>query len=146
MDKIEFGFTSWIVEIVNDCSLFPRIRLRARAKRNENMIFSADHIAQIKARTKTQTRRKSPAYRVGRTYAIQPGRKKRIPDGCILITRKREEKYLDGGISVFDALAEGGYTPGQYETLFKNMYPGWIVRYAYTFEFIPSEQYRSTKL
>ncbi len=32
MDKIEFGFTSWIVEIVNDCNLFPRIRLRARAK------------------------------------------------------------------------------------------------------------------
>ena len=110
------------------------------------MIFSKDHIQQIIAGTKTETRRKSPAYRVGRTYAIQPGRKKRIPDGRILITRKREEKYLDGGISVVDALAEGGYTPGQYETLFKNMYPDWIIRYAYTFEFNPSRQYRSTKL
>ena len=112
------------------------------------MIFSvSDHVEQIKARTKTQTRRKSPAYLVGKTYAIQPGRKKKgIKEGRILVIRKREERYLDGGISVFDALAEGGYTPGQYETLFKNMYPGWIVRYAYTFEFISREQYRSTKL
>ncbi len=110
------------------------------------MIFSVDHIKQIIAGTKTQTRRKSPAYRVGRTYAIQPGRKRAILEGRILITRKREEKYLDGGISVVDALAEGGYMPGQYEALFKNMYPGWIIRYAYTFEFIPIEQYRSMKL
>ena len=110
------------------------------------MIFSKDHIKQIIAGTKTQTRRKSPAYRLGRTYAIQPGRKMGILDGRILITRKREEKYLDGGISVIDALAEGDYKPGQYEALFKNMYPGWIVRYAYTFDFVPSQQYRSMKL
>ena len=111
------------------------------------MIFSfPGHIEKIIDGTKTQTRRKSPAYRVGRSYAIQPGRKMGILEGRILVNRKREEKYLDGGISVSDALAEGGYTPGQYEALFKNMYPGWFVRYAYTFEFIPIEQYRSTKL
>ena len=111
------------------------------------MIFSKDHIKQIIAGTKTQTRRRSPLYRVGRTYSIQPGRtKKGIPDGHILITRKREEKYLDGGISVADALAEGEYTPGQYETLFANMYPGWIVRTAYTFRFLESWNYRSTKI
>lgn len=110
------------------------------------MIFSEDHIKQIIARTKTQTRRKSSAYRVGRTYAIQPERKKGILEGRILITRKREEKYLDGGISVVDALEEGDYTPGQYEALFLNMYPGWIVRYAYTFIFAKIEPYRRTKL
>ena len=111
------------------------------------MIFSVPgHIEQIKNGTKTQTRRKSPAYRVGRTYAIQPGRKMGILEGRILITRKREEKYLDGGISVADALAEGKYTPGQFETLFSNMYPSWIVRYAYTFDFVPSQRYRSMKL
>ena len=110
------------------------------------MIFSLDHIKQIIAGTKTQTRRKSPAYRVGRTYAIQPGRKMGILEGRILITRKSEEKYLDGGISVVDALAEGGYTPGQYETLFSNMYPDWIIRYAYTFDFVLGQQYRSMKL
>lgn len=112
------------------------------------MIFSVPgHIEQIKNGTKTQTRRKSPAYRVGKTYAVQPGRtEKGIKEGRILITRKREEKYLDGGISVADALAEGKYTPGQFEILFKNMYPEWILRYAYTFRFIPSQQFRSTKL
>ena len=111
------------------------------------MIFSmADHIEQIKKGTKTQTRRKSPSYSVGHTYAISRGREKGILDGRILITRKRAERFNDGFISVVDALAEGGYTPGQYEILFKNMYPGWIMRYAYTFRFIPSEQNRSTKL
>ena len=112
------------------------------------MIFSVSgHVEQIKNGTKTQTRRKSPLYMVGRTYSIQPGRtEKGIKEGRILVTRKREEKYLDGGISVSDALAEGGYTSGQFETLFSNMYPGWIGRYAYTFIFIENWQYRSTKI
>ena len=112
------------------------------------MIFSVPgHIEQIKNGTKTQTRRRSPLYRVGRTYSIQPGRtKKGIPDGRIVITQKREEKYLDGGISVDDALAEGEYTPGQFETLCSNMYPDWIVRTAYTFVFLESWNSRSMKL
>lgn len=102
------------------------------------MIFSiADHIEQIKKRTKTQTRRLSKTYLVGKTYSIQPARRAAsIPEGRILITEKREEKYLDGGISESDALAEGGYTSGQFESLFKMMYPDWIKRYAYTFEFV----------
>ena len=102
------------------------------------MIFSmADHIEQIKKGTKTQTRRLSKTYLVGKTYPINPKRTRPgIPEGRILITEKREEKYLDGGISESDALAEGGYTSGQYEAIFKRMYPDWIKRYAYTFEFV----------
>ena len=112
------------------------------------MIFSIPgHIEMIKNGKKTQTRRKSPAYLVGRSYAVQPGRtEKGIKEGRILITRKREERYLDGGISLIDALCEGEYTSGQFETLFGNKYPGWMVRYAYTFIFMESEQNRSTKL
>lgn len=111
------------------------------------MIFSVPgHVEMIKAGTKTQTRRKSPSYTPGHSYAISKGREKAIEEGRILITRKRAERYLDGGISVSDAIAEGDYTPGQFEILFSNINPGWIVRYAYTFEFIPREQYRSTKL
>lgn len=104
------------------------------------MIFSmADHIEQIKKGTKTQTRRLSKTYIVGKTYSIQPARRMAsILEGRILITDKREEKYLDGGISESDALAEGGYTSGQYEIIFKRMYPDWTIRYAYTFEFVPS--------
>ena len=111
------------------------------------MIFSVPgHIEQIIDGTKTQTRRKSPSYSVGHTYAISKGREKAIEEGRILVTRKRVERYSDGGISVSDALAEGGYTSGQFEIIFANIYPGWILRYAYTFRFIPSQQYRSTKL
>lgn len=111
------------------------------------MIFSVpDHIEKIKNGTKTQTRRKSPNYSVGHSYAISKGREKAIKEGRILVTRKRFERYLDGGISFSDALAEGGYTSGQFETLFLNIYPGWIGRYAYTFRFVPRKQYRSMKL
>ena len=111
------------------------------------MIFSVPgHIEQIKNGIKTQTRRKSPFYTVGHTYAISKGREPGIKEGRILITRKRVEKYSDWGISVSDAIAEGGYTTGQFEILFANMYPGWILRYAYTFRFIPSKQYGSMKL
>jgi len=99
----------------------------------------ADHIEQIKKRTKTQTRRLSKVYLVGKTYSIQLGRTKPgILEGRILITEKREETYLNGFISASDALAEGGYSSGQFETIFKRMYPDWTVRYAYTFEFVPS--------
>ncbi len=111
------------------------------------MIFSVPgHIEKIIEGTKTQTRRKSPSYSVGHSYAISKGREKAIEEGRILVTRKRAERYLDGGISVADALAEGQYTPGQFEILFKNIYPGWILRYAYTFRFIENRQYRSMKL
>jgi len=111
------------------------------------MIFSiSDHVEQIKSGSKTQTRRKSPAYIVGKTYSIQPGRTKPgIQEGRILITDKREEWRSSlwpsiGSISKSDALAEGGYTPIQFEYLFRRMYPEWVRRYAYTFKFIPTKR------
>jgi len=107
------------------------------------MIFSiSDHVEQIKSGSKTQTRRKSPAYIVGKTYSIQPGRTKPgIQEGRILITDKREEWRLDGVIiSESDALAEGGYIQGQFESLFRRMYPEWVRRYAYTFKFIKTKE------
>ena len=80
------------------------------------MIFSIKgHIEKIINGTKTQTRRKSPTYVIGKTYSINEGRKTGIPEGRILITEKIKEKYLDGGISIEDAIAEGGYTPGTFE-------------------------------
>jgi len=81
------------------------------------MIFSIEkHIQQIMDGNKTQTRRKSGRYEVGRLYAIQPGRgKKGIPDGKILITAKTEEYKSEspiwGHIRKWQAEAEGGYTP-----------------------------------
>ena len=109
------------------------------------MIFSiADHVEQIKNGTKTQTRRQSKAYLVGKTYSIQPGRKKLgISDGRILILKKRVETNPFDCISEEDAQAEGGYDVEQFEFLYTRMYPNWEERYAYTFKFVPSSSRRT---
>jgi len=114
------------------------------------MIFNVKgHIQKIIEGTKTQTRRRCsyadlPRYRIGRTYTIQPGRTKSgIPDGRIKIVDIRKEMraiYPDEFISSEDAEAEGGYSPEEYEALFKNLNSGWAARFAYTFEFIPSSE------
>jgi len=57
------------------------------------MIFAIEgHIQKIIEGKKTQTRRPSDKYKIGKFYAIQPGRGKLgIPDGKILIVAKRWE-------------------------------------------------------
>jgi len=111
------------------------------------MIFSiGDHIEMIKAGQKTQTRRKSATYLRGRSYSIQPGRRKPgIPEGRIRITRKRKE-LSPGNISKEDAWDEGGYYPNFFEKLYREIYPRWEVRFAYTFEFVPKASYEQGSL
>ena len=101
------------------------------------MIFSeADHIEQIIGKTKTETRRSSSRYRIGRFYGIQPKRtSKAIPDGKILIIGKVKETR-DSQISERSAKAEGGYTPEEYERLYERMHPSWQVRTAYYFAYL----------
>ncbi len=95
----------------------------------------------IKAGTKTQTRRRSAIYLLGRTYSIQPGRRKLgISEGRLRITRKRRE-LSPGNISKEDAWDEGGYNPNFFEKLYREIYPRWESRFAYTFEFVPSASY-----
>lgn len=103
------------------------------------MIFSmAGHIKQIKNGSKTQTRRKSSSYLIGKTYSIQPGRTQLgISEGRILIVDKIVETSPFDKILYKDAKAEGGYTPTEFEELYSRMYPGWKERYAYTFNFVP---------
>ena len=111
------------------------------------MIFSVEgHIEQIKAGTKTQTRRGSGKYQVGKLYAVQPGRTKPgIPDGKILIVAKRIEARPPNmssawwKISPEEARDEGGYTPEEYEELYEKMHPGWTRRWAYLFKYYPIE-------
>ena len=116
------------------------------------MIFSVKgHVEQIIARTKTQTRRKSPAYLVGKTYAVQPSRNEAgIKEGRILIREKWEERSTTrkGGvffISKNNAMAEGGYSSEEFENLFNLMYPQWIVRFCYKFQFLTREQLKELK-
>ena len=105
------------------------------------MIFSeGNHIQQIIYGIKTQTRRASNKYQIGKTYSIQPCRTcKGIKEGRILITDKRLEHRIFTGhsISEEDALAEGGYTQQEFYYLYKKIHPMWMERYVYTFKFIP---------
>ena len=107
------------------------------------MIFSiGDHIQQIKDGEKTETRRPTDRYQLGKTYAIQPGRgKKADPDGRIRMVAKRWESIddIDWAMEPDNYENEGGYTREDYEALYEKMYPSWMERCAYLFEFIPSE-------
>ena len=101
------------------------------------MIFSiGNHIEQIKNGEKVQTRRPTARYRVGGIYSIQPCRTcKGIPEGKIKIF-KRHIECNHFKIGEVDAKEEGGYTPDEFENLYKSMYPNWEIRYAYVFRFL----------
>ena len=111
------------------------------------MIFSiGDHIEMIKSGQKTQTRRPSARYSVGKSYSIQPGRRKvGIAEGRIKITNKVKESSTWSFISREDAWDEGLYTPLKFEELYSKMYPGWFIRWAYTFEYVPSAHFKAVK-
>ena len=103
------------------------------------MIFSVgDHVEMIKSGKKTQTRRRSSYYIVGKSYSIQPGRRKAgIVEGRIKITNKVKEYSTCSVISVKDAWDEGLYSPLKFEELYSKMDSGWYVRWAYTFVYVP---------
>lgn len=104
------------------------------------MIFSVPgHIGMIRnglkatvpvTTVKTQTRRlKRGVYQVGRDYAVQRKRgMKAEPDIRIVMDQIWKEsyaQYLSNLISGEDAWAEGGYTPIEFEELFRKLNPKW---------------------
>lgn len=101
------------------------------------MIFSVgNHVQLIQKGQKTQTRRDSDRYEVGKTYAIQPCRTcKAIKEGRIMIIDKKWEM---GFVHPVDAKAEGGYRVDEFEELYEKLHPFWYKRWAYTFRFIPN--------
>lgn len=78
---------------------------------------------QVLAGTKTQTRRiakgASPPWRVGRSYAVQPGRGKHAV-GRILVTDVRREPL--GRLSARDARAEGYASRAEFEETWASMH------------------------
>jgi hypothetical protein len=112
------------------------------------MIFSLGykgkaHVDLIFEGIKTQTRRTSDRYEVGKTYAVQGKRTwPADPRGRIKITEKWVE--FNSGTSTFristeDAKAEGGYSREEYETLYRRQYgENWTLRWAYRFIVIPA--------
>jgi len=125
------------------------------------MIFGiGDHIQQIINGTKTMTRRSSSRYQVGKLYAIQPCRTcKGIPEGKIYISFKKREwkpdfsdlpddakfarkgREMEAGCPIRDweAIAEGGYNPEEFEELYEKTHPNWIERWAYYISFFSVE-------
>ena len=103
------------------------------------MIFSvSNHAQQIIRGEKTQTRRDSDHYQVGKSYAIQPKRTaKAISEGRIFILKKKEEICCTR-ISIKDAKAEGNYNPEEFENLYEKLHPKWVKRFAYTFSYLPT--------
>jgi hypothetical protein len=107
------------------------------------MIFSGysktgeSHIGLILTGKKTQTRRPSNRYVIGRTYAIQPGRCKASVGRIRILDMWMEVRETTmPTIRTTDALAEGGYTPVDYETLYRYLYPHWETRWCYRFEVV----------
>jgi len=109
------------------------------------VIFSGErngkkHIDMIFEGAKTQTRRLKCRYEVGKTYAVQPKRcAKADPRGRIKILARFAESTVNV-ISKDDAMAEGGYTPEEYENLFNTMYHEWTSRWTYMFEVVHGEK------
>ena len=99
---------------------------------------------------KTQTRRVNRGvYKVGKDYAVQKRRgAKAEPDIRIVMDRIWEERCISLGIylpvrfynyiSDESAWAEGGYTPEEFEKLFREINPNWngIIRYGFEFHVI----------
>jgi len=109
------------------------------------MIFNVEgHIEKIIMGEKTQTRRTSSKYEVGKFYSIQPGRTKPADKrGKILITHKWVE--TKPYIHPIDAAAEGGYTLEEYEELYSKLNSNWVTRNCYEFEFWPTSMIESVK-
>ena len=90
---------------------------------------------------KTQTRRVNRGiYQVGRDYAVQRKRGVRAEvDIRIVIGRIwKEERTTSNSILYVvesQAWAEGGYTPGEFETLFRELNPKWDGWCRWAFEF-----------
>lgn len=110
------------------------------------MIFKPEHVKLILEGKKTQTRRVNRGiYQVGKSYAIQECRTCKGIDGYkIIMDRTRKEvieRPQERGnpsfniISEQDAIAEGGYTPAEFELLFRKLNPGWIETHRWAFEF-----------
>ena len=110
------------------------------------MIFSFNnHIELIKKGQKTQTRRASDRYQVGKSYSIQPRRTaKGISEGIIFILKKEMEICWEL-ISIKDAKAEGNYTPEDFENLYEKKYPKWVKRYVYIFRYLPTIKTKEKK-
>ena len=120
------------------------------------MIFKQHFVDLILLGKKTQTRRPNRGYyKVGHTYAIQPCRickgirnyriemdEIRVEEALEFLAENEKRYPVELYISKEDALAEGGYTPTQFEGLFRELnfkWDGWS-RWAYKFHLVEEKK------
>ena len=86
---------------------------------------------------KTQTRRLNRGiYQVGRDYAVQRKRSMKAESDIRIVIDAITLEYKGAmPISNEDAWAEGGYTPEEYEKLFRELNPKWDGWARWVFEF-----------
>ena len=105
---------------------------------------------------KTQTRRLNRGiYQIGKDYAVQRKRGVKAEPGMrILMDRIWQEDclandelgkggfFLSISLSEEDAQAEGGYTPEEFERLFRELNPNWngIIRYGFEFHVVEQKE------
>jgi len=111
------------------------------------MIFSSEHVKLILEGKKTQTRRLNRGkYQVGKSYAIQECRTCKGIEGYRIVMDRIWKEIIPrpqeigknpsfNMISEQDAIAEGGYTPAEFEILFRELNPKWDGRSRWVFEF-----------
>jgi hypothetical protein len=111
-----------------------------------DMIFKPEYIDLILSGKKTQSRRPNRGYyKEGHSYAIQPCRTCKGILGYRIVMDMIRDEHTDiyHKIAIEDAIAEGGYTPEEFETLFKALYPKWnrVVRYVFGFHVVAAVRY-----
>jgi len=135
------------------------------------------HFDMVLDGSKTRTTRLSDRYKVGKDYAIQPKRTKKGIEGYRVVIDEKwyelplkwKEMFEKGGtfygdanrfykqsilhhtkyypISEEDAKVEGGYTPEEFEEVFKKLFPKWggRERWAYVFHIMELSEYYTWK-
>ena len=101
------------------------------------LIFAKGYIEQICSGEKTQTRRPNRGhYKIRNSYSIQPCRTCKGIKGYRVVMDSIEKE--DHRIYTNDAMAEGGYSPDEFETLFRSLYPKWdgVCRYVFKFHVV----------
>ena len=100
------------------------------------MILMEEHIELIRQDIKTQTRRQNRGkYQIGKSYAVQSGRGKKGVNDIRIVMDDIYFMTLFGYISTEDAIAEGNYTPEEFEELYEKFYPNWRAKGRWTFKF-----------
>ena len=112
------------------------------------MIFSGvspdgrEHFDMVLDGSKTRTTRLSDKYEFGKDYAIQPKRTKKGIEGYRMVIDKKTKEcrgltHVGIGflITPKDARVEGGYTPEEFEEVFRKLHPKWDGRERWAYEF-----------